>query len=398
MKIKFPDYPICTPEILAAVEKQLRSGAWTRLEGAPELEAKWEAYMQTGHAWFLSSGTAALEAIFLGHGIRPGDEIVTTPYTWGASVSAILAIGAIPVFADIDYRTGQIDPDSVRSCISKKTRAILAVHLFGTPSPVNQLAAIAAENGLYLFEDASQAHGARLDGELVGSFGDAAAFSCMGMKPFGATEGGIALFKSAAAREQAYLYGRHPRGIDPERVRHLEREGLLDTLQLGWRPSAISAAILEARLPQLDQENAGRRINARALREQLRGLSGVTLPDEPPNAKPVYHLLSFLVDPESCPFTREEVLQRLRAEGLPVFPYIPKPVHRMKRLNPAGYDGPPVMWHSWLERAGVDYARTSCPNAERRSASAIELSWNFTTEDPASMSAIASSFKRALAQ
>jgi dTDP-4-amino-4,6-dideoxygalactose transaminase len=397
MKITFPDYPVCTEEILAVVEKQLKSGAWTRLEGAPELEAKWEAWMEGGHAWFLSSGTAALEAIFLGHGIQPGDEIVTTPYTWGASVSAILAIGAVPVFADVNFQTGQIDPDSARSCISNKTRAILAVHLFGTPSPMRELAEIASSRGLYLFEDASQAHGARLDGQRVGSFGDAAAFSCMGMKPFGATEGGIAFFKDAGARERAYLYGRHPRGIDPVRVAHLEAEGLLDTLQLGWRPSAISAAILEARLPHLDRENAGRRANARALREQLKGLPGVALPGEPAGADPVYHLLSFIADPVECPFAPEEVLTRLRGEGLPVFRYIPKPVHRMKRLNPAGYDGPPVMWHSWLRQSGVDYSRTRCPNAEKRSACAFEMSWNFTTEDPGSMSMIAGAFKRALA-
>jgi dTDP-4-amino-4,6-dideoxygalactose transaminase len=396
MKIDFPDYPIATDQVVEAVLKQLKSGAWTRLEGAPELEAKWEAFQGCGHAWFLSSGTAALEAIFLGHGIQPGDEIITTPYTWGASVSSILAIGAVPVFADIEYQTGQIDPASVRKCITKKTRAILAVHLFGTPSPMNELQSIATESALLLFEDASQAHGAMLNHTRVGNFGDAAAFSCMGMKPFGATEGGLALFKSETAREKAYLYGRHPRGIDPDRVAHLDAEGLLDTLQLGWRPSAISAAILEARLPSLDEENSGRRENARELRQKLAGLPGVYLPDEPSGTEPVYHLLSFLVDPEQCPFSKGEVLDRLRANGLPVFSYIPKPIHKMKRLNPAGYDGPPVLWHSWLKLAGVDYRQTVCPNAEKRSVSSFEMSWNFTTNNPDAVKAIADAFHKAL--
>jgi len=397
MSISFPQYPVCTEEIVEAVTRQLRSGQWTRLEGAPELEAQWEGYMGGGRAWFVSSGTAALEAIFLGHNIQPGDEIVTTPYTWGASVSAILAIGAIPVFADIDYATGQIDPGSVEACITAKTRAILAVHLFGTPSPMPQLQAIAKARGLLLFEDASQAHGATLQGVKVGAFGDAAAFSCMGLKPFGATEGGLALFRCAEARERAYLYGLHPRGIEAERVRRLEADGLLDTLQLGWRPSAISAAILSARLPGLDAENQGRRDNARRLREQLAGLPGFGLPDEPPASEPVYHLLSLLVDPDACPWSHAQVLERLRAKGLPAFRYIPKPVHRMKRLNPAGYDGPPVLWHAWLRQAGVDYARTSCPAAERRSDCAIEFSWNFTAHDPAAMDAIAAAIRAALA-
>ncbi len=397
MTIQFPQYPVCTDEIIAAVTRRLRSGQWTRLEGAPELEAQWEAYMGGGHAWFVSSGTAALEAIFLGHNIQPGDEIVTTPYTWGASVAAILAIGAVPVFADIDYATGQIDPESVAARITPRTRAILAVHLFGVPSPMPRLQAIAKARGLLLFEDASQAHGATLDGVKVGRFGDAAAFSCMGLKPFGATEGGMALFRCPEARERAYLYGRHPRGIDPERVRRLEAEGLLDTLQLGWRPCAVSAAILSARLPALDAENKGRRDNARRLRDRLAGLPGFALPDEPPGCEPVYHLLSMLVDPATCPHSRAEVLARLRAKGLPAFLYIPTPVHRMKRLNPAGYDGPAVLWHPWLRQAGVDYARVSCPAAERRCACAIEFSWNFTRYDPAAMDALAAAIREALA-
>ena len=393
--MKFPAYPVNTPEILAAVKAQLDSGLWTRLEGAPELEADWEAFQGGGHAWFVSSGTDALEAIFLGHEIRPGDEIVTTPYTWGASVAAILSIGAIPVFADICLETGQLDPESVKSCLSPKTRAILAVHLFGIPSPVDKLAQIARENSLYLFEDASQAHGARLHGRRVGTFGDAAAFSCMGMKPLGSTEGGLAVFRDRAARERAYLYGRHPRGIEPDRVAALEKDGLLDTLQLGWRPSAISAAILRARLPHLDRENAGRRRNARLLREALAPVSAVRLIGEPPETEPVYHLLSFTVNHSASALSRSEVLDRLREEGLPVFPYIPTPVHRMKRLNPGGYEGPFVLWHPWLRQAGIDYSNTNCPNAEERSRLAFEMAWNFTTEDPQFMLQIADAFRRA---
>ncbi|MGC9451180.1 MAG: DegT/DnrJ/EryC1/StrS family aminotransferase [Oceanipulchritudo sp.] len=396
MNIRFPDYPSCTNEIIEAVTRQLQSGKWTRLEGAPELESEWEAYLGAGHAWFLSSGTAALEAILLGHDIGPGDEIITTPYTWGASVAAILAIGAVPVFADIDFQTGQIDPESVKGCIGEKTRGILAVHLFGIPSPMRELAEIASEKGLLLFEDASQAHGARIGGRKVGTFGDAAAFSCMGLKPLGATEGGLAVFKSAASREKAYLYGRHPRGMDPDRVAHLEAKGLLDTLQLGWRPSAISAAILSARLPRLDAENRGRRENARYLRELLEGIPGFGLPGEPPDTDPVYHLLSFIVDPAHSPHSRDGVLDRLRRAGLPAFPYIPRPVHRMKRLNPAGYEGPRVMWHPWLRHSGIDYSATSCPRAEMRAARALEFAWNFTGEDPASMEAIAKTIRESL--
>lgn len=395
--IEFPDYPQCSPAILEAVTRQLQSGQWTRLEGAPELEADWERYHGQGHAWFLASGTAALEALFLGHEIGPGDEIITTPYTWGASVSAILAVGAIPVFADIDPATAQIDPRSVESLVGPRTRAILAVHLYGIPSPMPELKRIADRAGIHLFEDASQAHGATLHGSKVGTFGDAAAFSCMGLKPFGATEGGLALFGDPEARERAYLYGRHPRGIDADRVAALEEEELLDTLQLGWRPSALSAAILRARLPSLDHENAARRTNARHLRGLLEGIPALHMVEEPPGGDAVYHLLSFTVDPDRDPDGLEGRLNKLRREGLPVFRYIPRPVHRMKRLNPVGYQGPRVLWHDWLRAYGIDYSNTSCPRAEARSTNGFEMPWNFIEDAPADMEAIAAAFRKAFA-
>ena len=394
--IAFPQYPECTPEIIEAVTRQLQSGQWTRLEGAPELERQWESYLGSGHAWFIASGTAALEAVFLGHGIQAGDEIVTTAYTWGASVSAILAVGAIPVFADIDFWTGQIDPASVRAAITPRTKAILAVHLFGTPSPATELRRIAREHGLPLFEDASQAHGATLNRRKVGTIGEASAFSCMGLKPLGATEGGFAVFKSPQARERAYLYGRHPRGIDPGRVTALAEAGLLDTLQLGWRPCALSAAILSVRLPHLDEENRGRRNNARWLREELDGLPDFILPDEPPDCDPVYHLLSFIVDPDRSRFRTAEVLSRLREAGLPVFPYIPVPVHRMKRLRTRDYEGPPVMWHAAIEKSAVDYASLRLPETEKRSKASIEMAWNFIREDRETMRALGSVIRKAL--
>jgi len=391
----FPAYPRATPDVLEAVRKQLESGHWTRLEGAPELEHAWEAYLGKGHAWFLSSGTAALEAIFLGYGIQPGDEIITTPYTWGASVAAILAIGAVPVFADINLQTGQMDPESVRSRIRPSTRAILTVHLFGTPSPVEELQEIAHQHGLLFFEDASQAHGATVKGHKVGTFADGAAFSCMGLKPLGATEGGLAVFRSLEARDRAHMYGSHPRGMDPEKVRELEASGLLDTLQLGWRPSAISAAILKARLPDLDRENAARRKNARHLRSLLEGFDRIVLPQEPEGTEPVYHLLSFILD-TSRHGSLGAVLERLREEKLPLFRYIPVPVHRMKRLDPKGYDGPPVLWHRWLKEADVDYGPGTCPVAEKRCGISLEMSWNFIEEAPGEMEKIASALRRAL--
>ncbi len=384
-----PDHPVRRPEVIAAAVRVLEAGDWTRLEGAPETEAALRDYHGGGEVWFVASGTAALEAIMLGHEIGPGDEVVTTPYTWGATVSSILAIGAVPVFADIDRTTGLLDVASVAAAITPRTRAILAVHLFGHPCDAVALRKLADERGILLFEDGSQAHGARLHGERVGRFGHAAAFSCMAMKLLGGTEGGYAVFEDPLAAERAYLHGKHPRGLNADARERLEARGLLDSLQLGWRPCAVGAALVEAALPFLDGEIAARRANAARLRANLAGEAAVLMPPELPGAEGCHHLLSLLHDSETSGLSRADYVQRLNSRGAGAFVYIPTPIHRLRRLNPASYEGPRVFWHDQIRRAGVDYRETHCPNAEWRSANAVELGFNWTVENPDAMDQLA---------
>ncbi len=388
MTRKPPVYPVRDPAALEAAAKRLAEADWTRLEGAPETERALEAFHGGGRAWFIASGTASLEALLLGHGIGPGDEVISTPYTWGATISAILAVGAVPVFADIDPQSGQIDPTTVEACVTPRTRAIMTVHLFGLVSDVRALREIAARRGLLLFEDGSQAHGARLDGERVGLFGEGGAFSCMGMKLLTGTEGGYALFADAAACENAKLYGQHPRGLDPDQVERLNAEGLLDTLQLGWRPCCVSAELVRVKLASLDAENNARRRNVGTLRAALHGAQGVSLPEEIAGAEGCWHLLSVVLDPETVP-DRAVFLRRLRETGAGGFVYIPTPVHRMKRLNPHGYKGPRVFWHEQIRRAGIDYREIHCPQAEWRSQHSVEFPFNWTTDDPEAMRQLA---------
>ena len=165
-----PIYPPRRPDVIAAAQQVLTDGDWARLEGAPELEAdlaQWHQPDQQDRApipWFITSGTAALQAIMLGHGIGPGDEVITTPYTWAATTSAILAIGAIPVFADIHGDSGLIDASTIAPLVTPRTKALLVVHLFGQPCDCSALRHLADQHGLLLLEDGSQAHGARWQG------------------------------------------------------------------------------------------------------------------------------------------------------------------------------------------------------------------------------------------
>lgn len=384
-----PAYPNRAEAVLAPAMDRLRSGAWVRLEGTPELEADLQTFHGGGTVWFLASGTAALEALLLGHEIGPGDEVVTTPYTWGATVAAILAVGAIPRFADVDAQTGLLTPATVAAALTPQTKAILAVHLYGHPCDAAGLRALADARGILLFEDGSQAHGARWQGQRVGRFGHGSAFSCMGLKLLGGLEGGYAIFEQPDAAERAFLYGRHPRGLAAEAVTRLGAAGLLDALQLGWRPCPVSADLVQAHLPLLDGENAGRRSNAAHLRRHLESIPGVTLPAELPGAEGCYHLLSLLHDPAVTGHDLDTFAARLRETGLECFRYLPLPIHRLARLNPVDYHGPRVLWHDQLRRAGINYRHTRCPGADWRCAHSIEFAFNWTVEDEPAMAQFA---------
>jgi dTDP-4-amino-4,6-dideoxygalactose transaminase len=398
-KYEQPRFPVRRESASAALLEQFREKDWSRLEGVPELEADLRAFHGSGaeNLWYLASGTAAIEALLLGYEIGPGDEVITTPYTWGATVSAILAVGAVPQFADINPETGLIDPNTVESQINERTAAIIGVHLFGWPCDNVELARIARKHGLRYFEDGSQAHGARLHGDRVGLAGDGAAFSCMGMKPLAGSEGGYAIFKDRDAYETAALYGKHPRGLDSDAAARLGEAGLLDTLQLGWRPCAFGAALVRAQLPHLAGENSARRMNIAVLRERLGELPGVRIPEEPDGAEPVYHLLSIVFEEEKAGLSRTDFSAAMRERGWGFFVYIPTPVHRMTRLNPHGYEGPRVFWHEQLLRAGVDYSEISCPAAEWRSDHSLEMAFNWTEAAPEAMGHFAESMREVIA-
>lgn len=381
--------------MLAAAYRLLAEGAWVRLEGCPETEAAFEAYQGQGRAWFVSSGTSALQAIMLGHEIGPGDEVITTPLTWGATISAILSIGAVPVFADVDRETGQLDAATVEKCLSARTKAVLTVHLFGHMGEVGRLREWTRQKGLLLLEDASQAHGARFEGRLAGNWGDAAAFSCMGLKLLGGLEGGFALFQDGAALERAWLYGKHPRGIPADRVEVLARQGLLDALQLGWRPCPLSAELVRFGLRRLDAENAARRQNAAWLREALKEVPWLTFPREHDGAQGCYHLLSLLLDEAKAGVDRVTYLQRLKQLGVEGFIYIPTPLHRLRRMQIRDFSGPRVLWHETLRRAGMDYSRVSCPAAEWRTAHSIEFGFNWIEPNARAMEQMGQAFRLA---
>jgi dTDP-4-amino-4,6-dideoxygalactose transaminase len=218
----------------------------------------------------------------------------------------------------------------------------------------------------------------------------------MGLKLLAGTEGGYCIFSDAVAAEKAYLYGKHPRGLKQDRVEVLNDAGLLDSLQLGWRPCMVGAALVRAALPFLDEENTARRRNAALLRKHIGSIPFLTMPEELPGAKGCYHLMSLIYDAGIAGVSREIYLERLNRLGAGGFVYIPTPIHRLHRLNPHDYTGPRVMWHEHLRRAGVDYRNTHCPHAEWRSKNSIEFVWNWTEINPHAMEQFAGALAAAV--
>ena len=266
--------------LTAAVGEVIRSGVFILGPNVKAFEEEAAADLGVAHAVGVANGTDALILALRAHGIGPGDEVICPAYTFYATPESIAAVGATPVFADIDAGTYQLDPASVEAAVTERTRAIMAVHLFGHPAPMRELRAIADAQGLLLIEDAAQAFGASLDGVRCGAIGDIATFSFFPTKNLGGFgDGGLVTTGDAAIAE---------------RVRELRFHGSKDKrtfTQVGMnsRLDEVQAAILRILLPELAGWNAGRR--AAAARYAELGLGGyVELPGVAPGAEEIYHL------------------------------------------------------------------------------------------------------------
>lgn len=303
------------PEIDAAIQRVIAN---TTFVSGPEVEAfetAFAAYCGASYAVGVASGTAALHLVLLALGIGPGDEVITTPFTFIATAETIAQTGARPVFVDIDPRTYNLDPEAVAAVITPRTKAILPVHLYGQPAEMDPLRALARQHGLWLIEDAAQAHGAEYRGTRTGTLGDAACYSFYPSKNLGAYGDG-----GAVVTNNAHI---------AEKVRRLRDHGRVDKyvhqeLGYGQRLDGIQAAILNAKLPHLDAWNEARRQAAYRYNALLSDLE-VVPPYEVPHVRHVYHCYVVRTP------RRDEVLAHLRRKGIGAGVHYPLPLH----LQPA---------------------------------------------------------------
>jgi dTDP-4-amino-4,6-dideoxygalactose transaminase len=284
-------------------------GARTR-----EFEEAWAAYCGVRHAVMMANGTLALESILAAMRIGAGDEVVTVSFTFNATVSAVLRVGARPTFVDVRADDFTMDPNRVADAITPRTRAIMPVHLYGLMADMTPLAALAERHGLAIIEDAAQAHGATYGGRRAGSFGPAM-FSLYATKNLAAGEGGFATTDDATLAERLRLIRSH--GMR-ERYYH-------DELGTNYRPTDLAAAIGLAQLARLDERNAKRRINAARLTS---GLKGYLTPSTPPGRDHVWHQYTLRL-----PGRRDQVRDSLLERGIGCMVYYPVPVHRQPYLQ-----------------------------------------------------------------
>ncbi|MGH7106002.1 MAG: DegT/DnrJ/EryC1/StrS family aminotransferase [Acetobacteraceae bacterium] len=366
-------------EELRLVTEALASGVLSSTFGAHSkaLEATFSTRYGVEHTVACSSGTAALHLAVAALDPEPGDEIITSPISDFGSVIPILLQNAVPVFADVDAVTGQLDPESVEKAISDRTRAILAVHLLGAPAPVEQLADIAARHGLVLIEDCAQAFLTETEaGSLAGTVGDIGCFSLQQSKHITAGDGGLAITSDAGLARRMRLFSDKgwPRDTG-------ERTYLF--LGANYRMSELQAAVARAQLAKLNGIVARRRSLAGRLTSSIEHLDGLTTC--PVGSCSSYWQFPIVLDrPDTA--TLLDWAAALGAEGIPVIaPYIPQPLYLTPVLREGRTYGqsrfplcaPPAR-QDWIFEPGL------CPVAERLLFERlIVIPWNenYTDED-----------------
>ncbi len=316
---------------------RLVAGRWVG-----EFERDFSAYIGTAHGIATSSGTTALAVALEVAGIGAGARVITTPFSFGATANTILHRGAYPEFADINPRTYNLDPGAVEDVLDRTpgVAALLVVHLYGLPCPMDAFERLARERGLLLLEDAAQAHGAAFAGRRVGTFGAAAAFSFYPSKNLTTGEGGMIVTNDPHLAERARVL---VNGGQTDQY-------VYDAVGYNYRMTEMAGALGVGQLAHLDERNARRRRNAARLSAALSDLDWLVLPEEPQECLHVYHQYTVRV-----PRVRDRLRQYLETEGIGSRIYYPLPIHRT-----------PV-----YERRG--YAAVRCPEAERAATEVLSI-------------------------
>ena len=308
-----PEVEFLWPELEEAFRRVMHSGQYILGPEVEALEQEVAAYLRVKHAIGVNSGTDALVIALRALGVGPGDEVITTPFTFFATAEAISLVGATPVFVDIDPRTFNLNPKLIEPALTPRTKAILPVHLYGLPAEMDPILEIARAHGLKVLEDCAQAFGATYKGKKVGTLGDAGAFSFFPTKNLGGYgDGGLIATNDDGVAELARMLRAH----GSQKKYHNEMVGYNSRLD------ALQAAFLRVKLRHVDAFNARRREVAAYYHQLLHGVLGMVL--SPLVEGHVFHQYTIRI-----PEGRDRVAEVLRREGVGTMVYYPVPLHKL---------------------------------------------------------------------
>jgi perosamine synthetase len=304
--------PIIGREERKAVDRVLRSGGLAQGPEVAAFEKEFSSHVAGRHCIALNSGTSALHMAFIAAGIKPGDEVIVPSFSFAATANSVALAGAIPVFVDIEENHFNLDPSKIEAAITKKTRAIMPVHLYGHPADMVAITQIAKKHDLLVFEDAAQAHGAKVDGIPVGAWGIAGSFSFYPTKNMTSGEGGMVTTPSDEVSRMVKVL----------RNQGMEIRYQNEVVGFNTRMTDIHAAIGREQLKKLPRWTAQRQQNAAFLNENL---EGVVVPATAPGMEHVFHQYTVkVVDTDRDAFSAE-----LTKRGVGNGVYYPTPIHRL---------------------------------------------------------------------
>jgi dTDP-4-amino-4,6-dideoxygalactose transaminase len=304
-------YQTIKSDVASAVSRVLETGQFVLGPEVEAFEQEFAAYQGASHGVAVNTGTSALHLALLAAGVGPGDEVITVPFTFVATVAAIGYVGARAVYVDIDPKTFTIDVNQIEGAITPRTKAIVPVHLYGQPADMDPILEIANRHGLKVIEDGCQAHGAAYKGRPVGALGDVGCFSFYPGKNLGAYgEGGMVVTDNAAIAKQIRML----RDWGSEKKYHHVLKGF------NYRMEGMQGSILRVKLRQLEKWTEGRRAHAAAYRRVLAD-SDVEIPAEAPYARHVYHVYAVRTR------DRAAMQRMLQANGIGTGIHYPIPVH-----------------------------------------------------------------------
>ncbi|RLE65124.1 MAG: DegT/DnrJ/EryC1/StrS aminotransferase [Thermoprotei archaeon] len=349
--------PEFTEEEIKTVVNVLKSGELTlaaKGKYTKIFEKAFAEFIGSKYAIAVMNGTAALHVALRAIGVKPGDEVITTPFTFVATASSIVHQNAIPVFADIDRKTFNIDPASVEDRITEKTKAVIAVHIAGHPAEMDDLMKIGEEHNLIIVEDAAQAIGAEYRGRKVGSIGSIATFSLYLSKNITTGEGGMVTTDSEEYWRKAQLIRHHGQ----TRSYHYEEIGY------NYRMTELQAALGYVQLKRINQLNERRREIVKIYNEVLEGEEALILPISKPYVKHVWHIYNILLKLEKLRVNRDRIVQALKMENIPISTAYPSVLYLEPAFQRMEGHGNGCPWSCPFYGKKISYFKGLCPNAE----------------------------------